>query len=338
MTARLRVAVVGLGSMGRSHLRVLAGRDDVEIVGLVDPCQDAVGLAAGLPWYPSLEPLLDDGLDACVVAAPTEEHGEIAIRLAGASVGTLIEKPLASDSTTGRRVLAAFARSDAVAAVGHVERYNPAIRAMRARLSRGELGQVFQMTTSRQGPFPGRIRDVGVVKDLATHDLDLAAFVTGSPYAGLAARTAYRSGRPHEDLLAVVGWLADGTVTNHLVNWLSPMKERRIVVTGDRGCFVADTLTADLTYFANADVDHEWEVIARFRGVSEGDMIRFAIPKPEPLAVQMDQFLRAVRGEQHEIVTLQEGFEALSLAECTLRSAASGEVVLVADERELVDG
>jgi predicted dehydrogenase len=111
------------------------------------------------------------------------------------------------------------------------------------------------------------------------------------------------------------------------------MKERRIVVTGERGCLVADTLTADLTYFANAEVKHEWEVLARFRGVSEGDMIRYAIPKPEPLAVQLDHFLRAVRGEPNDAVSLDDGLAALTLAESTLRSASTGQVVLMPVER-----
>lgn len=330
---RLQVAVVGLGAMGRSHLRILRARDDVDVVALVDPNHDGAALRSDVPMHRTLDPALEVGLDACIVAAPTEEHAAIAIRLADAGVAALVEKPLASDVAAGRDVVAAFTRAGVVAAVGHVERFNPAIRAMRDRLSAGELGEVFQMTTSRQGPFPGRIRDVGVVKDLATHDLDLAQFVTDARYAGLAARTAHRSGRPHEDLLAVVGWLADGTVTSHLVNWLSPMKERRIVVTGERGCFVADTLTADLTYFANANVAHEWEVLARFRGVSEGDMIRYAIPKPEPLAVQVDQFLSAVRGQPHETVSLGDGLDALVLAESTLRAASSGEVVRISEEQ-----
>jgi UDP-N-acetylglucosamine 3-dehydrogenase len=333
LTVRLRIGVVGLGAMGRLHLRVLRAREDVEVVALVDPRDDVTLAASGLPLHNTLDPLLHAGLDACVVATPTDDHGDIAIRLADASVAALIEKPLASDAAIGRRVLAAFARAGVVAVVGHVERYNAAIRAMRERLAGGMLGEVFQMTTSRQGPFPGRIRDVGVVKDLATHDLDLAHFVTGARYVGLAARTAHRSGRPYEDLLAVVGWLADGTVTSHLVNWLSPMKERRIVVTGERGCLVADTLTADLTYFANAEVKHEWDVLARFRGVSEGDMIRYAIPKPEPLAVQLDHFLKAVRGEPNDAVSLDDGLAALTLAESTLESASTGQVVLMPVER-----
>src|SRR4029453_17347722 len=144
----------------------------------------------------------------------------------------------------------------------------------RTRLRDGELGSVHQIVTRRQGPFPNRIGDVGVGKDLASNDIDLRAWVTGSSYRSVAARTAYKSGREHEDLVAVVGQLEDGTVTNHLVNWLSPMKERVTIVPGDRGCFVADTLTADLTFYANGLTPTAWDAISRFRGVTEGDMVR----------------------------------------------------------------
>src|SRR5665811_2270981 len=120
--------------------------------------------------------------------------------------------------------------------------YNPALQSARARLEAGDLGAVYQVTTRRQGPFPARIADVGVVKDLGTHDIDLTAWVTQQSFVSVAARTATKSGREFEDLVAVTGLLADGTVTNHLVNWLSPLKERVTVITGERGTFVALSL------------------------------------------------------------------------------------------------
>jgi predicted dehydrogenase len=313
--------------MGRHHLRVLRDRDDVEVVGLVDPMGDRLGIAGDLDVRPDLDLLLRAGIDLCVVATPTEDHAGVALQLADAGVPTFIEKPLALDASEADAVREAFETAGVIAAVGHVERFNPAIRALRQRLASGELGDVFQIATSRQGPFPNRIKDVGVVKDLASHDLDLTAWVAGVPYAGVAARTAHRAGRPHEDLVAVVGWLADGTVTNHLVNWLTPTKERRTVVTGERGCFVADTLTADLTFFANASVPQAWDVIAGFRGVSEGDMIRYAIEKPEPVVVQMEHFVRAVRGEPSEAMSLREGVATLRVADAALESARDGRLV-----------
>src|SRR5690606_23837436 len=114
---------------------------------------------------------------------------------------------------------------------------NPALRALRSRLENGELGDIYQVATRRQGPFPNRVADVGVVKDLATHDIDLTAWVIQSTYARISAQTAHKSGRPHEDLISITALAANGTVINHLVNWLSPLKERLTVVTGERGAF-----------------------------------------------------------------------------------------------------
>jgi predicted dehydrogenase len=316
--------------MGRHHARVLANLPDVELVCVVDPAGDRFGVVTGgAHVVNTVDELLELGLDLCTVATPTADHEPVGIALAAAGVATLIEKPLAADAAGGRRLLDAFRSAGVVSAVGHVERYNAAIRALRSRLSAGELGELYQIATSRQGPFPDRIRDVGVVKDLATHDIDLTAWVAGSPFRAVAAGTAHRAGRPHEDLVAMIGWLQDGTVTNHQVNWLTPTKERQVIVTGEMGRFVADTLTADLTFFANANVPADWDAISRFRGVSEGDMIRYAIPKPEPLAVELGQFVSAVRGEPSDIVTLEEGYDTLRVAEAVIESADSGRVVVV---------
>jgi predicted dehydrogenase len=330
MSSVLRAGVVGLGAMGRNHVRALGSIDGVAVVGAFDIDPGSPVGPGPVTIHRSMDALIDQGLDLCVVAVPTDAHEAIGLQLARAGVPTLIEKPLAADVEGGARLVAAFTGAGLAAGVGHIERHNPAIASMHSRLSAGALGQVYQITTSRQGPFPGRIRDVGVVKDLGTHDLDLAAWIAGSPYVSVAAQTAHRAGRPHEDLVAVVGRLADGTVTNHLVNWLSPVKERRVVVTGERGCFSADMLTSDLTFFANASVPSAWSEMARFRGVSEGDMIRYAIAKPEPLVVELEQFVAAVRGRPSSTVSLEEGLEVLVVAEAALRSAATGTVVEVA--------
>jgi UDP-N-acetylglucosamine 3-dehydrogenase len=327
----LRAGLIGLGMMGRNHLRVLHQLAGVRVVGVADPVGDGQRLPDGVTLTSSAEELVGLGLDICVVAAPTADHEPLGLLLADAGVHTLIEKPLAEDVAGAGRLTTAFEQAGLVGAVGHIERFNPALQSLRARLQRGELGDIYQLATRRVGPFPGRIRDVGVVKDLATHDVDLTAWVAGSDYASLAARVAHKSGREHEDLVAATGVLRDGTITNHLVNWLSPMKERLTVVTGERGTFVADTLSADLTFYANGEVATEWEAISRFRGVSEGDMVRFAIPKPEPLVVEHESFRDAVLGKDAEIVTMRQGMAAVEVATAMLRSAATGETIRLGD-------
>jgi len=285
MSGGLRAGLIGLGAMGRNHARVLNLLDGVELVGVLDPAPGGA-VPGGVPVVAELEQFIGLGLDYAVVACPTGLHEEVGLRLAEAGICALIEKPLASTLEASQRLVEAFESRGLVGAVGHIERYNPALQSLRSRLEAGELGDMYQVVTRRQGPFPGRIADVGVVMDLATHDIDLTAWVTGAQYTSVSARTSRQSGREHEDMVVVVGELDNGTVVNHLVNWLSPLKERSTVVTGERGCFVADTLTADLTFYANAAIDNEWEALRAFRGVSSGDMVRYAIPKREPLVVE----------------------------------------------------
>jgi UDP-N-acetylglucosamine 3-dehydrogenase len=329
--ANLRAGLIGLGMMGRHHARVLASLEGVDLVGVADADGDSHGVAGGRPLFDSIEELIELGLDYCIVAVPTIHHLEIGLALADAGVHAMIEKPLSHDTPSARKLVETFAAKGLLGAVGHIERYNPALQSARVRLEAGELGTVYQVATRRQGPFPGRIADVGVTKDLATHDIDLTAWVTQQPFIAVAARTAFRSGREYEDLVSITGQLADGTVTNHLVNWLSPLKERITVITGEKGAFVVDTLSADLTYFANGSVEVTRDDIAAFRGVTEGDMIRYAIAKPESLQVEHENFRDAVLGKDADIVTLQQGLTTVVVAEAVIESARSGQTITLGD-------
>ncbi|WP_187365173.1 Gfo/Idh/MocA family protein [Cellulosimicrobium cellulans] len=327
MAAELRAGLVGLGSMGRHHARVLREMPGVELVGAVDPTGDPYGVAADVPVYREVAELIAAGVDMAVVAAPTVTHEPVGLELAAAGVHTMVEKPIAADVAGAQRLVDAFDAAGLVGAVGHIERFNPALQALRSRVLSGELGDVYQIVTRRQGPFPQRIADVGVVKDLATHDIDLTAWIAGSPYTTVAAQVAARSGREHEDLVAATGRLANGTVVNHLVNWLSPMKERLTMVTGERGAFVADTIGVDLTYYANGTFATEWDSVANFRGVTEGDVTRFALAKREPLRLEHEAFRDAVLGVRDEVVSLREGLATLRVAESLLEASDTGRTV-----------
>lgn len=336
MGAPIRMGLIGLGSMGRHHARVIRQTAGMELVAIADANGDRFGVAGDLDVLPDVQALIDVGIDAAMVAVPTVHHEDVALALAAAGVHAMVEKPIAHTAEAGRRVAAAFEDAGLIGAVGYVERCNPAILEMRRRIAEGELGEVYQILTRRQGPFPARIADVGVVKDLATHDVDLAAFVAQSPYESISAQTAHRSGREHEDMVLATGRLANGVIVNHIVNWLSPFKERLTVVTGERGSFVADTLTADLTFYANGTVDTEWEAVANFRGVSEGDVIRYAIAKPEPLRVEQENFRDALHGNSSaNIVTMAEGVHTLTVVEAILESASTGRAVGVGADAKL---
>jgi predicted dehydrogenase len=323
----LRAGLLGVGMMGRHHARVLREVEGVELVAIADPGGDPHGVAGSLEILPDVEALIAAGIDMAVVAVPTQFHESAALALAEAGVHTLVEKPIAHTVESGRRMTDAFADAGLVGAVGHVERFNPALLELRKRIAAGDLGAVYQIATRRQGPFPARIADVGVAKDLASHDVDLTAWVAGSAYATVFGQVALKSGRPHEDMVLATGRLANGVIVNHVVNWLSPMKERVTIVTGEKGTFVADTSTGDLTFYANGTFPLEWESVTAFRGVSEGDVTRFAIPKREPLRSEHEAFRDAILGEPSDAVTMEQGLRTLAVVEGLIESSASGRSV-----------
>lgn len=324
---RVRMGLIGLGAMGRHHARVIREVEGMELVAVADAHGDKHGVAGGLEVLPDVAALIGAGIDAAMVAVPTYLHEEVGLALAGAGVHAMIEKPIAATVEEGERVAAAFADAGLVGCVGFVERCNPALLEMRRRIEAGELGEVYQITTSRQGPFPARISDVGVVKDLATHDVDLTSWIAQSPYATVSAQVTHRSGREHEDMVVASGRLANGIIVNHVVNWLSPLKVRQTVATGEMGSFVANTLTGDLTFVGNGDVRSDWDRVTAFRGVSEGDSIRYAIVKREPLRVEQENFRDRLWGRESESVSMAEGVHALRVVEAMLASARSSSTI-----------
>lgn len=290
---------------------------EVTLVGLADPSGDRYGSAERLTVHASVEALLEaESLDLCVLATPTVEHLAAALVLADAGIATLIEKPLASTREECDLMLDAFAARGTVASVGHIERFNPAILALKEHLAASTIGPVLQIATRRQGPRPDRVSDVGVALDLATHDFDLTRSIGGADYAELNASVRSRAGSESTDLLAASGQLENGVLVNHVVNWCSPVKERMTVVTGEAGTLVADTLNADLILHAPGKLEPEWDTVRQGRGVSEGDVTRLAIPKREPLLSELEAFCAQVRGEpQSGVASLHEGRRAVELAE-----------------------
>jgi len=323
----LRAGLVGLGIMGQNHARVLSSLSGVDLVAVADPQGDTRSVLPEHKILSSIEEVIAKGVDYCVVAAPTAFHEEISMKLIDSGIHILIEKPIAHSLDSALRIENAAKNKGIIGAVGHIERFNAALQQARNRIQAGELGEIYQISTRRLGPFPSRIADVGVIMDLATHDIDLTAWLSDSFYKSVSAQSAIRSGREHEDLVAIVAQLSNGIVANHLVNWLSPLKERKTIITGEKGTYVVDTLTSDLTFYANGTISVSQDRIAHFKGVSQGDIHIFAFEKPEPLRREHENFRDAVLGKDAAIVTLSEGAKTVSVAAGALESIKRQETV-----------
>jgi predicted dehydrogenase len=325
------VALIGLGAMGRNHLRVLSDIDSAELVAVCDQdagAVEAVSRKFSVPGYLSWDEMLErERLDAVVVALPTRFHIAAGLAALEHDLHVLIEKPIATNLDEGRRLVEAARKAGRVLAVGHIERFNPAVRELQRRVAAGETGRIYQIQARRQGPFPARIRDVGVVIDLATHDLDVMYNLAGSPVERLYAETEQRIHTEHEDILNALLKFESGMLGVLQVNWLTPTKIRELSVLGERGMFVCNYLTQELAYFKNADVILPSDPRRRPRAVTEGEAVVFPISQAEPLRLELEAFVQAIRGERPLEVDGEAGLRSLHLALALVTSAEESRVI-----------
>ena len=319
----LRAGVIGLGMMGRAHVRVWDEMvDGVELVAVADTDPNAlreVTQGRGAHAYADGIAMLEaEELDLVSVVVPTSLHLSTTLAALGAGSHVLVEKPIAATRDEAEQMIDAAQRAGRMLTVGHIERFNPAIRELRRRLADGELGRIFEIRATRLGPFPARIRDVGVVVDLAPHDLDVMRYLLGSDPVRLYAETEQRIHTDHEDLFVGLLKFANGAVGVLDINWLTPTKQRTLTVTGERGMYTADYLAQQLIFYPNPSADGS---------VDEGSRVERAIERREPLAIELDEFARAARDGGVPPVDPHEAMVALLLARAMVESATTGTVI-----------
>jgi predicted dehydrogenase len=323
--ADLKAAVIGLGMMGGNHARVLNELPDVELVGVADLDDAAIARAtAGRTargYHDAAALLAAERPDLVVVAVPTSFHLPATLEALDAGAHVLVEKPIAADRHEAEAMISAAESAGRLLTVGHIERFNPAIRELSRRLDDGELGRVFQIRASRLGPFPARVRDVGVVVDLAPHDLDVMRYLLRTEPIRMYAETEQRIHTDHEDLFTGLIKFESGAVGLLEINWLTPTKVRRLTVTGERGMYEADYLTQDLVFYANPDQTL----------VAEGEMTRRAVQRREPLSVELSEFASAIRNGGPPPVSPQDALIAMLLARAMVDAAARGIVIGASD-------
>src|SRR5882724_1946773 len=238
----LRVGVIGAGVMGSNHARVLAGLPDTTLVGVVDPLpahRDRANELTGCRSFASLDDLVAEGIDAVTIAAPTHLHHEIALACIARAVHVLVEKPIASSVEEGRDIVDAARRAGVTLMVGHVERFNPAVAAIKAAIS-GE--DILSIAITRVGPFPPRMSNVGVVIDLAVHDIDLIRWFTESDIVEVQPQLSSAVAE-REDIALLQFRTASGVLAHINTNWLTPFKARNVTVATRGKYIMGDLLT-----------------------------------------------------------------------------------------------
>jgi len=330
--APLRAAVIGLGSMGANHVRVLADMADlVELVAVADPdverLRQASRRSGARPFRDAAELLAAAQPDFVTICTPTRTHAAIAELALRAGAHVLVEKPIAATVEEAERLQRIAADARRLLTVGHIERFNPAVAALARRLRLGEGGRILQVHARRVGPFPHRIRDVGVIHDLVTHDIDVVRFLLADDVERVYAEAQRHIATEHDDLFVGVLHFRSGPIALLEANWLTPTKERSLRVLCERGMYAIDYLAQTLTFYENhAAAAREGQPAS----VTEGPMTRFPIAYREPLRAELEAFAVAVASGGPPPVPAADAIEALRIADALNRSAAQARPIEVA--------
>lgn len=300
----MNVAVIGLGWMGKVHLRNYSQMSKVNVVGVMDldsSVLEEVGMTYDVPLFTKLDALLDQKPDAVSVCVPTVHHHVTAMAVIERGIPLLVEKPLAASAAEGREIVEAAKARSVPLMVGHIERFNPAVERVKSLLE--EENHVISIIFERVGPYPPRIQDVGVVRDLASHDIDLACFLTGSRYKRISAFTSKNIGS-HEDTVILSGEMESGVLVQINCNWVTPYKSRQIRVATQSRYIESNLITQQVkeyskfeSYQASYSV-REWPVVFR-----------------EPVREELTRFLAAVRDGAPMPITGEEGLYVIETIE-----------------------
>src|SRR5881396_831162 len=297
----LRVGVVGVGVMGSNHARVIAELPGVTFVGVADPDRPQANFVAetlGCAAVGDLDELIELGIDAATIAAPTHLHHDLALACIRRGIHVMVEKPIASSAEEGRSIIAAARRANVILMVGHVERFNPAVAAIKEAIH-GE--DILSIAITRVGPFPPRMSNVGVVIDLAVHDIDLIRWFTDSDIIEVQPQLSSAMAE-REDIALLQFRTASGVLAHINTNWLTPFKARNVHVATRKKYVMGDLLTRQVTECFGFQPDGSYS------------MRHLSVGHAEPLRAELQAFVAAIRDGKEPAVTGEEGVASLEIA------------------------
>jgi len=300
----MKVGVVGVGNMGQNHARIYSGLKGCELVGVADV--DTVRVEQVAETYQTkafidYEDLIRERVEAVSIAVPTSMHFKVASFFLKKGVACLIEKPITPSLEEGKALVEIARKNGRKLMVGHIERFNPVVQKLKSIIEEGVLGKVLIISTSRVGPYSPRIHDVGIIVDLATHDIDVSRYLTGKEPERIYSKysTIKHSMEDHAILLLDFG---DSAACIE-VNWFTPHKVRTAVITGTGGIAYMDYIEQSLTVYGS-----EWKMEQK-------------IEKEEPLKKELAHFVDCIARNKEPLVN---GEEALKTLEVALRSLQFG--------------
>lgn len=309
------VGVIGVGSMGYNHVRIYSELENANLVAISDMVRgtlDKVSKEFNTVGYVDYDNILQiDDIEVVNICVPTVFHHDVVMRAIEAGKNVLVEKPIASKLNEAEEMIKAAEDAGVTLATGHVERFNPAVRVAKKLIDEGAIGEVVTANSKRLGPFPPRIRDVGVAIDLAIHDIDIFNYLFNSRantvFANMSSKLKNCEFEDHAEIMTKYD---SGVLSILETNWLTPYKKRQLNITGIDGII---------------SVDYGNQTVTLFKENNQVEDIK--VENKEPLKEELRSFVDCVQNNTPPEVSGEDGYEALRIVDAAMTSSKDKRLV-----------
>ena len=343
MTKTVNVGIIGIGAMGYNHIRVLLGLEGVKLVAIADLNEGTLEKVSSEFRIPNTyisynEMLKKHKFDVIIIATPTKFHKKIAIDCLKSGINVFVEKPIADSVPDAKEMIKLADKHKKLLIVGHIERFNPVVVKFKEFIDQKMLGNIYLVNTIRAGPYPKRIKDVGVLVDLAVHDIDIIRYLVGEIkqiYSQLI-----NSGKVPIYCKSMFKIYPDINGSSEF-SWVSPKRTRIIQIYGTNGILEGNYQDQTLKFYENSESDQQQHTMDYYKdmfmlgNISSGKIIEYPIKKEEPLKIELEHLMDCVRGNKKlPMDDPHEALKALHIALLMLESGEKEQPVLV---KQLVD-
>ncbi len=306
--------------MGQNHARVL---DDLDcLMGVVDINKEMgkkVAKRFGVPCFNNISELLEKEPDGVTIATPASTHLEVSQEVIDSGINLMVEKPLASNLKDAKEIVELAGKKGLILAVGMIERYNPVVSTTKTLLGEGGVGDVISISSRRVSSFPSRVSDMGVIHDLAIHDIDVMRYLLDEKVVKVyAIGGPTNDGNVYEDHANIMIQFANGVTGVLEVNWLTPHKVRSLSITCSNDYVEVDYIAQSLVVTSSRLT--EYDVSNLFDIPLEHNIRRFSVKRQEPLKREMIDLIEAIKGEHPPLVDGEDGMESMRVVEAAHRS------------------
>jgi len=325
----LKIGVIGTGSMGKNHARVCSELPDIELVGIADKNKKTVENISkrfGVSAFTDYKKLLPK-VDAVIIATPTVTHFDIAMDAIDSKKHILVEKPVCNTVEKGEKLISKSKKAGIVFAVGHIERHNPVVSFTKKALEKNQYGELITLSSKRVSNFPGRIRDVGVIFDFGVHDIDVMRYIAGEVKSVYARAGRFNKKIDYEDHATIILNFKNGLCGVIEVNWLTPIKIRKLFLTCKKSSVEADFINQSVQ--TSSSSFEEIDDTNLFNIPLQNKKSTMDLQKREPLKNEISDFAKTIKNKKKPLVTGYDGVMAVKIAEAAVKSSKTGEVIKI---------